>query len=66
MNKTEATADIFWTTFNRLNREDQQAVLQRILKDSDLRRDLMELALIEERHVEPVRPLHEYLQDTAR
>lgn len=66
MNKTEATAEIFWTAFNGLTREDQQAILRRILKDSDLRRDLMDLALIEERHVEPVRPLHEYLQDTTK
>jgi hypothetical protein len=64
MTKTEATAEVFWTAFRGLPRQDQQAVLRRIVQSSRLRRDLMDLALIEERNAEPARPLREYLRRT--
>ena len=66
MTKTEATAQVFWTAFKALPRQDQQAVLRRVLQDSRLRRDLMDLAVIEDRRAEPVRPLREYLHDAQR
>lgn len=64
MTKTEATAEVFWTAFRGLPRQDQQAVLRRIVQSSRLRRDLMDLAVIEERSAEPARPLREYLRKT--
>jgi hypothetical protein len=63
MTKVEATAEVFWTAFNVLPREDKQAVIRRILQDDRLRRDLIDLAFIEERRDEPSRPLREYLKD---
>ena len=66
MTKTEATAEVFWTAFRGLPRQDQQAVLRRIVQSSRLRRDLMDLAVIEERHAEPARPLRDYLRKTPR
>ena len=63
MTKTEATADVFWTAFNVLPLEEKRAVLLRIIRDENLRRDLMDLALIEERRNEPGRPLREYLHE---
>jgi len=66
MTKTEATAEVFWTAFRGLPRQDQQAVLRRIVQSSRLRRDLMDLAVIEERRAEPARPLREYLRKTPR
>ena len=66
MTKTEATAEVFWTAFRGLPRQDQQAVLRRIVQSSRLRRDLMDLAVIEERRAEPARPLREYLRKTLR
>ncbi len=60
MTKTEATAEVFWTAFRGLPRQDQQAVLRRIVQSSRLRRDLMDLAVIEERRAEPARPLHAF------
>jgi len=62
MTKTEATAEIFWAAFRGLPRQDQQAVLRRIVQSSRLRRDLMDLAVIEERRAEPARPLREHLR----
>ena len=66
MTKTEATAEVFWTAFRGLPRQDQQAVLRRIVQSSRLRRDLMDLAVIEERRAEPARPVREYLRKTPR
>lgn len=65
MTKTEATAEVFWTAFNVLPVEEKRAVLQRIIRDENLRRDLMDLALIEERRSEPARPLREYLKEKS-
>jgi hypothetical protein len=45
--------------------EDQHLFIQHIIRDEDLRRDLMDLALIEERRDEPGRPLCEYLAESA-
>ena len=49
MTETETTAEIFWKVFRVLPRAEQQIILRKLLQDVDLRRDLMDLALIEER-----------------
>ena len=63
MTKTEATAEVFWMAFNVLPAEEKRAIIQRIIRDENLRRDLMDLALIEERRNESERPLREYLKE---
>jgi hypothetical protein len=62
MTKTEATAEIFWTAFLGLPLAEQRAILKRFIQDEKLRRDLIDLALIEERRDEPSRSLREYAQ----
>jgi len=64
MTEAEATAEVFWTAFKVLPKAEQQAVLRRLVQDQHLRRDLMDLSLIEERRDEPARPLREYLKKT--
>ncbi len=66
MTATSATAEVFWTAFRVLPRKEQQAILYRLLKDKNLRQDLIDLALIESRRREPARPLREYLADSQR
>jgi hypothetical protein len=66
MTKTEATAEIFWTAFNRLPGKEKRAVIQHLIRDETMRRDLMDLALIEERRDEPGRPLRDYLQESRK
>ena len=63
MNQTEATAEVFWMAFSALPVEEKHTFIQRIIRDKNLRRDLMDLALIEERRNEPERPLREYLKE---
>ena len=66
MTTTQATAEVFWTAFNVLPVEEKRAVIQRIILDENLRRDLMDLSIIEERRNEPGRPLREYLKEKAK
>jgi hypothetical protein len=65
MTSTQATAEVFWTAFKVLPAEEKRAVLQKIILDENLRRDLMDLSLIEERRNERGRPLREYLKEKA-
>ena len=65
MTGSEATAEVFWTAFKVLPKTEQQAVLRRLVQDHNLRHDLMDLALIEERRDEPARPLREYIKKTT-
>lgn len=58
MSTTQATAEVFWTAFNVLPVEEKRAVIQHIIQDDNLRQDLMDLSVIEERRDEPGRPLH--------
>lgn len=62
MTQAEATAEVFWMALKALPRREQQAVIRRVLRDDRLRRDLMDLAVIEERRAEPARPLREYVK----
>ena len=66
MTQVEATAEVFLTALKALSRKEQQAVLQRMLQDEKLRRDMMDLAVIEERRAEPGRPLRAYLKETRQ
>ncbi len=63
MTKAQATAEIFWTAFQALPRKEKNAILQRLLKDKQLRQD-MDLAVTKNRRAARPRPSRKYL--TAR
>jgi hypothetical protein len=65
MTQTEATAEVFWMALKALPRKEQQAFIRRVLRDEKLHRDLIDLAVIEERHSEPARPVRKYLRQSA-
>jgi len=65
MTNTEATAEVFWMAFSVLPSDEKRVVIQRFIQNETLRRDLMDLALIEERRSQPARPLREYLQEKS-
>lgn len=64
MTATEAKAEVFWTAFKALPKEDREAVLARLVQENEILEDMMDLALIEkarrERGVDV--PLREYLK----
>ncbi len=63
MTKSEAQAEVFWMAFTALPRSQQRGVLTRFTRDTKLREDLMDIALIESRGEEPERPLRAYLEE---
>jgi hypothetical protein len=60
---SKATAEVFFTAFKALAKEDRDEVLVRIAGDRSLRHDLLDLATIAERLPESSRPFHEYLSE---
>lgn len=63
MTKTEATAEVFLTALKALPKAERDAVLVKIARDKAFARDLRDLAVIEERRGEPMRPFSEYLAE---
>ena len=57
----DAKAEVFWLAFKGLPKKEQQLVVQKLLQDREFIEDLMDIALIEQRRVEPSRSLEEYL-----
>jgi len=66
MTHVEATAEVFFTALRALPKRERQAVLSKIAADEDLRDDLFDLAVFEERRKEPSRPFREFLAEISR
>jgi len=62
----EAKAEVFWLAFKGLPKKEQQWVVQKPLQDRELVEDLLDIALIEQRHSEPSQPLEEYLMEQEK
>ncbi len=61
MTTAKATAEIFWAAFLGMEPEERRAFLERLIAHPQLREDLLDAALIEERKGEPTRPLAQVL-----
>ncbi len=55
------TADTVYATFRGLNKDEREAVIERLLQDRQFREDLLDSATIEQRRGGAARPLREYL-----
>lgn len=62
MPNAEALAEVFLTALRSLPKAGRDRILLGLVKDRALRRDLMDLATIEERKNEPSRPFRDYLK----
>lgn len=62
MAKTEAVAEVFLTAIRSLPKRDRERVLAGLVRDRNLRRDLLDLAVIEHRRKEPSRHFRQYLK----
>jgi hypothetical protein len=65
MAKDEAVAEVFLTAIRALPKADRDRVLLGLVKDRSLRRDLLDLAAIEERKKERSRPFRDYLKERS-
>ena len=48
MTTSQATAEVFFTAFKSLKSEEREAFLEKVLGDSGIRHDVIDIALIEE------------------
>lgn len=65
MGKAEALAGVFLTALRSLPKAGRDRILLSLVKDKALRRDLMDLATIEERKKETSRPFRDYLRERS-
>jgi hypothetical protein len=66
MTAAEATAEVFWTAFKAMKPKERNAFLDRLIADPEIREDLLDAALIEERRGEPGRPFDQILAERRR
>jgi hypothetical protein len=66
MPPTEAIAEIFWTAFRSLNKNEQEAIVERLLRDEEFMEDLRYAVIIERRKHEPRISLNDYLAERKR
>jgi hypothetical protein len=65
MTQTQATAEVFWTAFQALNKFEQEAFLAKLWQDKNLAEDLSYAAIIEQRKNESEISLEDYLQQSG-
>jgi hypothetical protein len=63
MTSAQVTAEVFWAAFISMKEGERQAFLEHLIADQRLREDLLDAALIEQRRLEPRRPLKDALGD---
>ena len=56
-----AAVEAVWSALEKLSRPEREELIERLLRDPELREDVVDLALIQERRDEPSRPLRDYL-----
>jgi len=61
MSATEATAEIFVTAFKALKRRERDAVLEKIVANSQLAEDLADTLALERRRKQPRQPFRKVL-----
>lgn len=63
---TKTTSEVFWTAFQNLTKKEKDAVIERLLEDSEFMDDLIDIVIIKQRQNEPSRSLDEYLADRKK
>ncbi|MBZ5553601.1 MAG: hypothetical protein LAO21_12835 [Acidobacteriia bacterium] len=66
MTSHQAPAEVFWTAFRALKKEDRLAIAHKLLLDRELGEDLRYAVLIENRKREPRISLKDYLAQSSK
>lgn len=66
MNKVESRAEVYLMALQSLSKAERKVVIARLLEDTKLREDILDLALIRQRQGEPSRPFRKYMAETKR
>ena len=62
MTPTHATAEVFWTAYQALPKEERSSLIEKIIQHDELFEDYLDLKSVEERKDEPAIPIEEYLE----
>lgn len=66
MKAVESRAEVYLMALQSLSKAEKQAIIARLLEDTKLREDILDLALIQQRQAEPSRPFREYLAERRK
>ena len=66
MKAVESRADVYLMALQSLSKAEREAVIARLLEDTKLREDILDLALIQQRQGEPTRPFTDYLAERRK
>lgn len=66
MKAVESRAEVYLMALQSLSKAERKAVIARLLEDTKLREDILDLALIQQRQGEPSRPFREYLAERGK
>ena len=66
MKAVESRADVYLMALQSLSKAEREAVIARLLEDTKLREDILDLAVIQQRQGEPSRPFREYLAERRK
>ncbi len=61
MDAVASKAEVYLMALQSLSKAERDAVITRLLEDTKLREDILDLAIIRQRQAEPSRPFTEYL-----
>lgn len=66
MKAVESRAEVYLMALQSLSKAEKEAVIARLLEDTKLREDILDLALIQQRQGEPSRPFGDYLAERRK
>jgi len=66
MKAVESRAEVYLMALQSLSKAEKEAVITRLLEDTKLREDILDLVLIQQRQGEPSRPFRDYLAERRK
>ncbi len=66
MKTVESRAEVYLMALQSLSKVEKEAVITRLLEDTKLREDILDLVLIQQRQGEPARPFRAYLAERRK
>ena len=66
MEAVESRAEIYLMALQSLSKAEREVVVARLLEDTKLREDILDLVFIQQRQGEPSRPFSEYLAERGK
>ncbi|MBL7129300.1 MAG: hypothetical protein ISS16_10000 [Ignavibacteria bacterium] len=66
MSTANATAEVFYTAFKSMSKKEKEAIISKLLTDSDFMEDLIDITIIKQRKNEPSRSLDEYVAEKRK